>query len=547
MEANEPRDGLGTLVGEFVAGNPQAALTVDISPNSPQVSATTVTTRERDGDRWLAELRCRIHVEGGVADVLSFQVPPQWVGPYRVEPAARTKLAPIPGETKMQLLVYPSKSIAGDVELQMRGRVSLAAGDRLRVPDIVPQRMQNLERYVVLPERLDLQQVSWETVGLSRIATPPAWMSINNGDSAKTVYRADDEHFQASLRGVQRGESTAPVKLADVHIDWQADGRCHGVAYFDIEPAGAATCVLELPPGHELVHAEIEGLPAQLVDLGYHRWRASLGPAQLPQRLEVVFCGPYEQRGASRTFPAPRLLELKVSETLWTIYGPQSLVAAEPSSDAAQLGAAQQELHRLRSVAAIAQLPAEILGEHLPEEIARWYQPWRSRYAASRATLTQINARAASSPEETEARQLDAQLSAVDKRLGSRAPSARSPVNWLAPADLLVGDNEAASPLRFLSKNGEAPLELNYSRSAPAGWTGRIAATLLVASCGAGVILLARGRLLPKLSPGLVVTLVGLAWWLFLAPSIVGLAIVVLGIVLALREQAPTAQRRVAR
>jgi hypothetical protein len=53
--------------------------------------------------------------------------------------------------------------------------------------------------------------------------------------------------------------------------------------------------------------------------------------------------------------------------------------------------------------------------------------------------------------------------------------------------------------------------------------------------------------LLPKLSPGLVVTLIGLAWWLLLAPSIVGLAIVVLGILLALREQAPAVQRSATR
>jgi hypothetical protein len=371
-------------------------------------------------------------------------------------------------------------------------------------------------------------------------------VSANNGDTAKTVFRVDDEHFQASLRGVQRGESTAQVKLADVHVAWQADGQCHGVAYFDIEPAGAATCVLELPPGHELVHAEIEGLPAQLVALENRRWRANLGPAQLPQRLEVVFHGPYEQRGSVKTFPAPRLPELKVSETLWTIYGPQSFVAAESAADAAQHSAPQQELRRLRSIAAIAQLPAEILGEHLPEEIARWYQPWRSRYTAARATLSQIDANVASSPEETEARQLDAQIGAVDKRLGSRAPSARSPLAWHTPADLLVANNDSAAPLRFVSKNGEKPLQLDYSRSAPAGWMGRIATALLAASCGAGVVLLVRGRLLPKVSPGLVVTLVGLAWWLFLAPSIAGLAIVALGILLALREQAPAAQRRIA-
>jgi hypothetical protein len=549
-ESDEPRDAVGTLVGTYVVDDPQATIAVDISPNSPQTSATAVTTLERDGDRWLAELRCRIRVEGGVADVLSFQVPPQWVEPFRVEPAARTKLVPIPGETRQQLLVYPAKPIEGDAELRIRGRVSLAAGDRLRVPDVVPQRMQHLERYVILPERLDLQQVTWETVGLSRATLPPDWAAIDSGDAARRVFRVDGDHFQASLRGVQRGEATAQVKLADIHIAWQADGNCHGVACFDVEPAGATSCLLEMPAGHQLVHAAIENLPAQLVDLGDRRWRATLGPAQLPQRLEIVFAGPYNERGALKRFSAPRLPELKVSETLWTVYGPQPYVTADARSHTEHLDTAQQELHRLRSIAAIAQLPAEILGEHLPEEIARWYQPWRSRYAASRTALMGTSfdtANVAPSPEETEARQLDEQIGAIDKRLGSRAPSARSPVTWRESTDLLIADGETAQPLRYVTRNSEQSLELDYSRSAPSGWTGRIAAALLVATCGACAIWLGRGRLLPKLSPGLVVTLIGLAWWLLLAPSIVGLAIVVLGILLALREQAPAVQRSATR
>ncbi len=437
----EPRDSFGTLVGSFQSDDPQAAISADISPNTPQTSAIAVTRLTRDGDRWIAELHCHVKVEDGLVDALSFEVPPQWAEPYRTDPPARTRLVPIPGEPRAQLLIYPPEPIKDEFDIAIRGRVALLAGDRLRTPNIVPQRFDRVERFVVLPERLDLQQISWETVGLSRADLPAEFAAIQGDGAANIVYRADGDQFQASLRGVQRAASTARVKLADIHVAWKSDGYCQGVASFDIEPAGATRCTLELPTAHQLVHASIEGLPAQLIKTGDGLWQVSLGPAQLPQRLDVVFRGPYGGTGEHKRFEAPCLPELEVDETLWTIYSPDQFTAQSADSQADAITGSEQELRRLRATAALSQLPAEIVGEHLPDEIARWYQPWRRRYAASRAGLGQSLASGQQdleqSTEEIEARQLDARITAVDARLAARSPSPRSLAISRTPAELL--------------------------------------------------------------------------------------------------------------
>src|SRR5262249_30297413 len=156
-------------------------------------------------------------------DVLQFEIPPQWSEPFRVDPPSPFKIVPVPGETRRQLLVYPPRPIADKYELTIRGRVTPSASDRLRVPDVVLQRAQQMQRFVALPEHMDLQQITWEMVGLSRASAPPAVAGPTKAQG--TVYQVTGDRFQATLKGVQRATSDAQVTLADVHVIWQPDGH----------------------------------------------------------------------------------------------------------------------------------------------------------------------------------------------------------------------------------------------------------------------------------------------------------------------------------
>src|SRR5262249_5096266 len=166
-----------------------------------------------------------------------------------------------------------------------------------------------------------------------------------------------------------------------------ADGRYQGVAALDLEPGGLNACVLKLPAGCRLVHASVERLPALIDPLGQGRWRLALGPQQLPQHIELIYSGSVAGSGVQKQFQAPRLADIGVDQTLWTIYGPPSMGDAEPRQSTWHVHAVQQQLTRLQNVAALVTLPPEVVGEHLPEEIARWYGSWQNRYAAGRAAL----------------------------------------------------------------------------------------------------------------------------------------------------------------
>ena len=497
-----------------------------------------VTTLERDGDRWMAQIACHVKVLEGVVDALAFDIPPQWVEPYRVEPAARIKIVPVPGEARRQLVVYPDQPLGDKWDVRLSGRVALSAGERLRVPDIVPQRIQQVDRFVVLPQRLDLQQIVWETMGLARATLPSDVVPQTVGGESTAAYQVEGERFQALLKSVQRASTTARVKLADIQVVGQADGSCQGVATFDVEPAGATTCVLQLPANCQLLHASLESVPAQLAPLGDDRWRLSLGPPELPQRLEVIYVGHASSSSGHGHFEAPRLNDLQVDQTLWTIYDLQR--AADPAdAKLAQASAVECQLLRLKCIAELAQLPAEIVGEHLPEEIARWYRPWRNRYSATRdaltAAMTVAGRTSAQSGEAIEAGRLDALIGEIDVRLASPPLNARASALSETPSELLLAVNPAMRPSRFIVQGPSSDIEIRYPQIASAGWAGRIALGIGFLLIAMAAVVLLRDRELPKLKPWIVITVVGVAWWLLLAPSVVGLLILIAGAGAALR------------
>jgi hypothetical protein len=521
-------EGFGALLGCYSIANPDAVVTVKLAPNVPQSRVVATTYLQRDGDRWVAEVECHTDVTEGLADTLEFEIPAQWSEPYRIEPSTPFKIVPVPGELRRRMIVYPGEPIHGKHQLKIRGRVALSAGDRLRVPDILPLRAQHFERFVVLPSHLDLQQVMWDTIGLSRAELPADFVVRGPNAQSLAVYQVAGEHFQASLKAVKRTGASSRVMLADIHLIWQPDGNCQGVATFDLEPGTANSCVLELPPGHQLLHAAVESLPALVVPLDGNRWRLGLGPQQLPQRVEVIYTGPLAGSSSRRRFQAPRLVDLGVDRTLWTVLGPPQFGSGGPAGSPGPRNAAEQDLVRLKSLAALVQIPAEIIGEHLPEEIVRWYQPWKQRYVTSRAALEWrlIAARqnSAQSEEILEAGKLDAQISAVDARLGLPGTDARRVSLADASTDLIATGRSGLLPACFIVNGESHDLELAY-RTASDGWGPRLLAGLIIVLVGSILAAFARSRPLPAFSPWLVIGGIGLVWWLFLAPSFLGLAV----------------------
>jgi len=265
-------------------------------------------------------------------------------------------------------------------------------------------------------------------------------------------------------------------------------------------------------------------------------WRIPLGLERLPQRIEVVFNGPLAVADAlGQRFVAPALEGLPVDRTLWTVAGPSSLRFAG-AENAVPTELSDHHWARLLSAAEIIEAGSLMLtGES--RETQAWYVPWLDRMATARTGL--MHHLAAAPPDEPAERLkkdlkvLDERQSAIARALGEAdlfAEHSSDPPTAADAADLWtwsLGPHQSIE--RFAFRGGGSTLTLNYRRAQP-GRIGSALLTIFGLAVSVGLLLwgLQRATLteLLKRWPGALGVAVGLGWWLWLSPSILGWGIV---------------------
>ncbi len=416
----------GRLVGRFRAeGQRPVKALLTLRPNRPIVEAVQLIRLRGDGpslweatpsatDRsgrsiadgvasrrlWTAEFECHIRVSGGVVDELRLDAPePFDVERAKVSPPATLK---IDRQTR-QLIVRPAEAIDADYRFKLSAPLALEPGQRPAVPAIELKQAGQLERIVCLPRQAQGRAVDWQTRNLQQIDLPDDLAAPADGDSFVT-YQVIGEPWRAIVGPPEQVRRTAQVHLADVCLAWTADGACRGVATFDLQPGKSSHCPLWLPEGTTLVKVFVAGVPTEPEAIPVvggdsvgdaSRWRLTLGPARLPQRIEVVFIGVLSESAgaADKRFEAPTLGNLPVGKTLWTVAGPSQFTAGQPQQDAAS-DAVQQDWIRLKNAAARIE-SASMVSTEDPQETTRWYLRWARRLAAARAALRHEPARSA--------------------------------------------------------------------------------------------------------------------------------------------------------
>ncbi len=483
-------------------------------------------------------------MNSGLVDALYFDIPPAWRPPFVVTPAADYEVIQT-GEGNRQLVVRPVAAIASEAELHVRGMLGLPAGSRLQMPAITTLFAEHLERSLVVPGQIDLQIVSWETRGLSRVeSAPPVAQSV--GLSDPQAFLVVDDAFSATLQPAARTPGQPQVALADISLSWQARGSVQGVATFDLEPSGNRECPLHLPAGYRLVQARVNGLPALAASEGDEQWRLSLASTELPQHIEIVFSGdlPPAAWGRQR-LPAPTLGDLPVDRTLWTIRGPQGsklVDVLEPR----QTNVWRQHQFRLQSIIEMQRLAAGLSSEESAADLAAWSDPWTRRYRQYRGDaereLLQVREPDSASSVLAELRAMDQESARLTRELtgDTRVRPASADLEANQPGQLWRFAFDAPQPpVRAMFASRSAEIEVARGESLWDHWPWRLLTAMGISAVAAALLALARSRWWPAWQRWRYVAsaALGLAWWLWLSPSLLGLVIVGLSAVAAWRDR----------
>jgi hypothetical protein len=544
----------GRLIGRFRAqGEGPIKATLTLAPNRPKVRAEQVTRLCHSGGSWTAEIDCRLHVTGGLLDEIRFDAPGPLSAPLQISPPATPRLIDTPGQPR-QLIVRPSEAIEGDYQFSISGPLVFASGDRPTAPRVSLRKVDQLKRFLALPKHADGQPIEWNRQGLQATRLPEGMAAPTDAETLVT-YEIVDEAFQAILSR-DRTRKAARVRLADVRIVWQADRSCVGMATFDLEPGGSPDVPLQMPSRYDRVHVSVAGVPTEAAPqprapAGTNEWRVPLSPSGRPQRIEVLFSGelPEPASAADRSLDAPTLGNLPVEQTLWTVVGPSSFEPGQPEQRSLT-DSQPHELSRLKSAAALIESASALPAED-PQETLRWYRPWARRLAAARTALQNRPA-----PDGPAKRSLQKELDAIDdrqsqiaeqlgvtevyehlKRSGPPVAAGTAPQEWSAAGlwQRSLARGQAATRCTIPGRSDS--ITLSYRRGQTTGLPYRLAGAAGLAGLIALAVLgLRRGVLVEwfKRWPQAIGVAAGLAWWLWLSPSILGLGIVLVSLIASL-------------
>jgi hypothetical protein len=531
----------GRMVGRYEATS-TAGMVFRVAPNSPRVrTAQFVVLNHLARGGWTAEVRMPMRIDDGFVDELRFDVPREWSGPFEVEPPGKTDWNDRPGAERRQLVVRPRQALQGDVTLVVRGPLQLPPTAPVRAPDPRWLGGSVLEEFILLPARIELRQIGWETRNLLVAPLPDEWSAIGALSRNHTSFRVVSTEFSAQLKPNAPDAEQPEVLLSDIHVARRADGSLSGLAVFDLAAGRKTECELQVPEEMQLVQVRLDGgivIPAAT----HGPWRVPLSSGTLSQRLEVAFARPSSVAGdADLSIEAPSVVDWETRRSLWTVVGTDTEDDVT-FSGADQVSDSSLELLRLESY--IAEME-EVAAAHAPGldvpavDLASWFRPRARRAAASLARLKELVSGGAGSGQSlTYAQKLRAsqeRLAAVAENLGvgaigndasQAAPIDEFPLAWHSERSL------SQSTLHTAAEGRMDGITLLFQNPLIHGWRRQFVAACGALACGAlAAFGLWRGARHPRdwRATPLLAIAAGVVWWLWSTPSALGLILVVIG------------------
>ena len=521
-----------------------------VTPNRMQTAGQSLTTLTYEPDGWWATFSCQLTVERGQLDSLRLRAPASWSGPFEIhsdDPVAVERIGVAPEQATF--VVRPAKPIGPGqtFKLALRGPLAAAGTLPVSVPQIEPESGSRWRRYIVVPTAIDGKPIAWNEIGVRPAELPHEFAVAGPYTKAVRSLEVAATAFDVASRPAAAFAPEASVRLADTLVTSGPRGGQLIVTRLVFVSHGLTECVLEVPDDQALVSVHLEGRAAPVRRISKTRWRLPLGPAHLPQFLQLVSRSSQGSRPAYGTFELKRPglslggRTVPVELSLWS-FAHRATSARAVIEGADAVTAAQQAASRLDRLVSISEAATKTAAELPAPDGFNWYAPWAARLLAVRQesleTATDGDHGAAATqvllpsddPLTRASQRLDEWIERCDELLSPAASEARS--------DMAASGNPASrwSIARIadgrhvygVAEGGAPQLTVHLVPQTATPRQMQIAALLAVVSGALATILLMRQPAAADLFcrwPHAVVFLIGLAYWAWLWPSWLGLLV----------------------
>jgi hypothetical protein len=516
---------------------PAAKLRVRL--NDPRTNIVQLTTLRWDSRQWLADVELIAGVEEGSLDRLRFEVPRSWSGPFTLSPPLDYELTELPQQNYQLLTVTPVEPARDLLRLKITSPLKLGEGQLAAWPGARPLVNGTIERYIRLPHSWGPRSITWDTEGM-RSASLPEALATSLTDVTHETFRVIANRVSAQLRQKHDRNQTAKVLLAEVQYSLLSHDRWGGSVRFEVDPAGLEALLLSLPLGCELLQASVD----DFVQTPRYVNDRCLIPlvGDLPQSVEVQFQARVEPGANSSRrarLAAPMVDGVPVLNTVWL--DRSSTDAWQPvTGERTQIDAYRLALVRWQAWLALFEQATSGSTVRVAEEWKTWSaQSWRRLQAVhAEVELRRVQWQGLGKTEhDNEYTGLRRQWQRLVDLRASTSGQSTDPGAKLADV--------VAPPPRGVARSMLLPgavgeLNLQAVGHDQAVLVGRVTLALgLIAAWGVVVWLRQRVSwpvdVLPR-SANVLGVIVGLAWWLWLAPSWFGWVIILLSVWLSLRS-----------
>ncbi len=516
-------------------------LELKISRNDSRFSVDCLSTLAELNDGWSVTFWIHVRAQQGIVSRLHIEAPESWMEPSLVGLSGQVrqlKQASTQGRNAYEISLPHPLRAGEDSILQITGPLELDSDLRMRVPDIRVVDAINTTQYVALPRIAKDQPIEWIRRGLQRGPLPKRLEQAAQLDAAVPTYLAVQDRYRAHERVFSSSIRSSALRYAEMRGVVDRMGNWSGTAEIILQPGRASECQLKLPPQSHMLHLSVGSQAVPLQPTNDNRWKLSLGPPFMPRLITVHYTTKVDLQNRTATLLAPTII---VGERTLTAFATQWQIQTtdDVSLSVATVG---QQISEYLFVRSAFEERLEVLSEasplafQLPRwEAEQWFLPWHRRLLQTKANWKNVESMLFGSSSAGEEAPPADNLSQDANAPTGGALAWQALTGTLNPQIKPVEDHTdataQASQCYVGGKNGILQIDLVTAHH---GFWKRflsIGAILMIAA-GAiyGTLRYPDWYQLLRRRPHGIALVAGFLWWLWLAPSVFGLVVVIVAL-----------------
>lgn len=531
-ELSESTAGFGTRVFAEISndtGDPVLG-EISVAPNQVEFRAGQVTELIRDDTNWLSRTQFSLDVLDGVLDVIRLRVPDDWDTQLEIQPQMQVKLQPSLEQGRMELLLVPKEAItvASTFEFSVQRRLIVPEGG-VSVPriQVLDAQSNGQQSYVALPRKLDQRTIQWRVSQLQPIQQwTTSLMNPAINPQSHEVYLASPVAWTADLFDVEDPELDPRVSISNHSILLDPSSGIQGSAWFVVEPSNNVEVSLAVPQGTSLVSVLVGNISVEPEKVSRTEYRIPLLTPYSPQLIRVIYHHTFQvdNRGlSSLVLDLPRISNVAVSNSLLSIgvTGESKLLSIE---GAGNLSTEDYHITQLDGLNDVLESAIDIATVHSSVTLQREVQSWSKHFADVGRGASRLIA-------DSESRKRIDEAVARHQQLVTSviADQQLSETNSIVYQDW-VWTNNASNTLQTASlESPQVTVRIEFAHSSEQGIWITLFMLSIVGVLAFGFHALSTHVLTTEwlqYSPRILMALAGMAWWMWLSPSLFGLFIV---------------------